>query len=170
VQAQAIAGDGPAVVVEHDREPRPRRLVVLVQDPQVERGVVGLPGRVRGRGLVAVEQIEGLLVGLGPLMGQDDQARIEMAHDVVDAPVAGHGPSLLPRHGRHLTVDARHTRRRPAQRQALDQLDQEIGEASPVAIVAGRTRQSGQALLPIPPQLALGGAQRHAGLARHLGE
>ncbi len=44
---------------------------------------------------MAVEQIEGVFVGLGALVGQHDQAGVEMAHDIVDAGMTGRRPALL---------------------------------------------------------------------------
>jgi hypothetical protein len=64
-----VAGDGAAVIIEHDRQPGLLGFSVLPNNPDVQFAVVGLPdgiGRVR---FPAMDQIEGFRIGLGPFMG-----------------------------------------------------------------------------------------------------
>src|SRR5438093_12187539 len=58
MQTQGITSHGAAVVVEHGRQPRLSRLTPLVEYPEVERGVVGLPHLVWPARLAAVQQLK----------------------------------------------------------------------------------------------------------------
>jgi len=68
------------VVVEHDREPRPGRLLLGIEDLQVEEGVVGLPLLI-GLGRAApADQLELVPVGRVPVVGQGAQPRVDRGH------------------------------------------------------------------------------------------
>ena len=78
LEADAEAGDRAAVVVEDDGQPGPRGLAALVEDPDVQRRVVGLPDLVGSAGLAAIEQVEALAVHLRALVGERDQGGVEL--------------------------------------------------------------------------------------------
>ena len=132
--------------------------------------MVGLPRLIGGCGLVATEQVEGLFVGLGPVVRQRDQRGVEPAHDRVDAIIAGHRPALCAGHGRGLAVDAGYAGRRAAQGQALDQADQRIRQMMTPSVAARPTHQAGQTMLPILPHPIPRGAQGEGVRPRDGGE
>src|SRR5438128_1401620 len=77
----------------------------VVTDPEVKRRVVGLPDLVGLAGLAAVEQLEGVLIHLGPFVSEGHQGRVDLLDDSIHAAVAGDGPALLLSKHRDLTVD-----------------------------------------------------------------
>jgi hypothetical protein len=94
-----------AVVVDDHGEPGTSRLFLGVEDPDIERRVVGLPDLVRAVGLPSIEEVVLLAVRLRPCLRQGDERRIECADDRVDAGVARNGPVMFLGDGGSLAVD-----------------------------------------------------------------
>ena len=70
--------------------------------------MIGLPDVVGLWSVVSVEQIVRDTVRFAALMGQGDEGGVELLDDTIDPVVVGNGPSVLPRHLTHLSVDERH--------------------------------------------------------------
>lgn len=159
-EAEADAGDGAAVVVEDDGQPRLGRPAALIEQPEVELGVVGLPELIRPARVAAIQQVERLPVGLGPIVRQRNQGRVEPADDGVDGAVARGGPAL-PRGDRgHLPMDGGHRRWGRAQGEALNESLQLRCQAPLPPVGARGTGESRQAVLPVGREPVLGPAQR----------
>jgi hypothetical protein len=80
---------------------------VLVEDPDIERRVIGLPDLVGAAGFATMQQVEALRVGAGPFLCQRDQCWIELPNHTVDLPVAWLDPAALPRDRSHLPLNRR---------------------------------------------------------------
>ena len=65
----------------------------------VEFRMIGLPDGVGAGRLVAVDQVEGVGIGLRPLVGQGQQGRIEVADQVIDGVVTRRRPRPDARRG-----------------------------------------------------------------------
>ena len=83
-EEQRIARHGAAVVVEDDGQPRLLGPPTPVFQHDVEFRMIGLPDGVGAGRLVAVDQVEGVGIGLRPLVGQGHQGRIEVADQAID--------------------------------------------------------------------------------------
>jgi len=60
IEADRVAGQRAAVIVEDDRQPRPCWPPGDIEDDEVELGVIGLPGVVGSFGLAAVDELVAL--------------------------------------------------------------------------------------------------------------
>ena len=67
--------------------------------------MVGLPDLVGPAGFAPVEQVEGLPIGLRPLVRQGAQARIEVGNDIMYGAIAGGRPAVLSGNRLDLAVD-----------------------------------------------------------------
>src|SRR5215470_15248246 len=85
---------------------------IIVAYPDIQQGMIGLPEVVGLLRVVSVEQIVRGTVRFAALVGQDNEGGVELLDEVIDSVVAGNGPSVLPRHLTHLSVDERHGGRR----------------------------------------------------------
>ena len=104
-ERERVAGDGTAVVVEDDGQPRLSRLPSPVFQPDVELRMVGLPDGVGAGRLVTVDQVEGFGIGLRPLMGQGHQGRVQVADQTVRRSVARRSFAELLGEGDGLAMD-----------------------------------------------------------------
>ena len=143
-EVDRVPGDRPGVIVLDQGQPRPARLTRRGEHPQVQQGVVGLPDLVRLGGLAAVHQVEHLLVPLGALVREGGHRRADAADDRVDRGVGRDGPSFPLRDRGDLAVHMRGGRGRRAQRQALDQEPQRLGEAGTAPVGARGPAQASQ--------------------------
>jgi hypothetical protein len=87
-EEQRVARRGTAVVVEDDRQPGLPGTPLPVFQHDVEFRVIGLPDGVGTGRLVAVDQVEGVGIGVRPLVGQGPQGRVQGADQVIDGVVA----------------------------------------------------------------------------------
>jgi len=74
-----VPRDRAAVVVLNDRQPRTHCTPVLVDDQDVELGVVGLPDLVGRRRFAAVDELEAFAVAHRPVMREHHEAGVERA-------------------------------------------------------------------------------------------
>ena len=77
VQAQRVTGHDSAVVVQDDREPRSRGPAALIEDPHIQRRVIGLPHLVGSARFTPIQELELLRVVFRPPMRECDQTRIQ---------------------------------------------------------------------------------------------
>jgi hypothetical protein len=105
IETEIIACDRAAVVVDHDRQPRPQRGAVLLEQQDVELRMINLPNGVRFRSFAPMHHVKVLAVGSCPLMRQDHQAIRKRTHKSVDRPVARHWLAGCFRKLPDLTVD-----------------------------------------------------------------
>ena len=111
----------------------------LVQDEDVQLGVVGLPDVVGTLGLTAVDELVPVPQPSWALMGEGDQVRVEAGDDRVDAAVGRDRPVVRGCGLGHLAGDRRPGRAGPGQGQTLDERHELAGQ--PVA----------PAVSPLPP-------------------
>ena len=65
------------------RQPGPGGLALLIQEPDVKRGMIGLLHGIGVSHIPLVEQIELFLIGCGSLVGKSDQGRLEEANNII---------------------------------------------------------------------------------------
>ena len=63
-----VAGHRTTIIIQDDREPRFPGLALLIGEQHVQQGMVGLPDGIRRLRLTAVEEVEGLVIGLAAVM------------------------------------------------------------------------------------------------------
>jgi hypothetical protein len=129
-QEDAVAGDGPGEVVEHDGQPRAGQLPLGVQYLHVQQGVVGLPLLVRSGCGAPVDQLELVAVGRLSLMGQGAQPRVDPGDHGPDGGVARGGHVAVAGEVGDPAVHVGGGRRRPAQRERFDRLDEVFGQSA----------------------------------------
>ena len=166
-EEQRVAGHGPAVVVEDDGQPRLPGPPLPVFQQDVEFRMIGLPDGVGTGRLVAMDQVEGVGVGLRPLVGQGRQGRVQRANRGRDGIVGRWDLAEPIGEGEGPAVDGRHGQRRLAQGQALDGLAQRVGEMPLAPIAPPLAGQPGEPLAAILPGPAGGGPQGEAPLPGH---
>jgi hypothetical protein len=116
MQAQCIAGHRTAVIVENDGKPRSCGLTAFVEDPQIQRRVIGLPHLVRPTCLPPVQQLEAVRILLRPIVRQHHQAGIQAANDAVHGGIARLVPAVLLGYGAHPAMHRGHRGRRSSER------------------------------------------------------
>jgi hypothetical protein len=82
--------------------------------------MIGLPDVVGLLRVVSVEQIVRGTVRFAALVGQGNESGVELLDEAIDPVIVGNGPSVLPRHLTHLSVDERHGGRRFTKGEPLD--------------------------------------------------
>jgi hypothetical protein len=82
------------MIVDNRRQPRARRLARLVEDEQIERGVIGLPDRVGSTRPVPVNHLKPVAEGGCAFMRQSHRRWINGREDRVDRAVRGDAPAL----------------------------------------------------------------------------
>jgi hypothetical protein len=167
-EEHGVASDRAGAVVEHDGQPRPRRRAGLVEDEQVEFGVVGLPDLVRPLGLAPVDQLVAVPQRHRPVVRQRQQLRVQGGHDRVDGAVGRDRPAVLEGRAARPAGDARDPGSGTLQRQALHQPHQLLGQPAATAVRTVSPGQARQAGRPVSGQPPLRRAQRHPAVAgRH---
>ena len=83
-----VPGDPAGVVIEDDRQPGPDGDAGLVEDGDIEEGVVDLPLLVGAAGVAAEHQLEPVPVGGIPVLGEGAKSRVESGDDRSDGGVA----------------------------------------------------------------------------------
>ena len=87
VEGEEVTGDGSAVIVKNDGQPRAHRRAVVIEHEDVEHGMVRLPHLVRDRGFAPMHQF--VLVAVGSRIGCDrDLACRYRSDDTRDGRVA----------------------------------------------------------------------------------
>ena len=165
-----VPGDRAGMIILDDGQPGPGGPAARIEHQQVQFGVVGLPDLVGAVRLPAVNQLEPVPVGHRAVPGQGDQAGIQAGDDGVHRGIGRRGPAPG---GGDLTgppVNRGDPRRRPAQRQPLDQRDQLRGDPAASPVRPAGPGQPGQALPAVAGQPALRGAQRDPRLCRYRGQ
>ena len=160
-QEDHVARDGPRVVVDDRREPRPRGLASLVQDQDVEQRVVGLPEGVRRLGSVAVDQLEAVAEGGQPLVSQRHHSRVQGGEDRMHGGVGGDGPALGARDFGRPAMDRGRGPARSPEPQALDQGDELGAQPAPACVASERTGEAFHSIPSVARQPALCGPQGH---------
>ena len=91
---------------------------------------------------MAIQEVELLVVGFGPLLSQRDHRWVQMAHDGVHARVTGRGPALRGGNPRGLARNGSDAAARLLQGQSFDEA-LEVGRHNPVVapISAGLLRE-----------------------------
>lgn len=154
------------MIIDDRREPRPRGLALLVQDQNVQEGVVGLPEGVRRLRPVAVNQLEAITEGGWPVLRQSDHCRVEGGEDRMHGGVGRSGPALSPRRFNHPPVDGGCGPARPLEPKALDQGNELGRQPAPASVAANEPGQALNAILAVARQPALCGPEWHARLRR----
>lgn len=166
-------GHRSAVIVDDHGQPGTGRRFLVVEDPDIERGVIGLPDLVRVASLPSIEQVVLLAGGLRPGPRQGDERRIECADDRVDAGVARNGPATLLGNGGSLAVDDSRAQGWPPSGKALDQPLEFCLEVALPSVRVDLADESRETMLPIllkpalrsaegDPMLPCDSGQRHA--------
>ena len=168
---QMIRGDGAAMVVDDDRQPRADHRTCRVMHQDVELGVVGLPDLVRGCRFAPMQQLVALPIGLGALVGEHGHRRVHCPHGGMHRRIARRRPTLLRDGGAHQAVNGRGRAAWPLQRQPLDDGDKLGRQASRLpTIAAPGSLQADQAMSTIAGQPTAQRRLRHARRARDRGE
>jgi hypothetical protein len=167
LEGKEVAGDGPAVVVEHDRQPGAAGIACTIPDEDIQLAMIGLPDRIGCVGLGPINQVERRAVGLRPLVRQRHEGGFQLADHRKDYLVARWPlPQLLCCLHR-LAVDRRRRQPRLPQRQPFDHLLEVVGELSLALIRPFLASQSGQPVRAIGIDPAACGAEVDAMLIGH---
>ena len=76
-----VSGDGARIIIDDDCEPWPRGLAVRVHDQDIERGVIGLPERIRRFGAMPVNEFVAVAKCRHPFVRQGRKRRIDPSHN-----------------------------------------------------------------------------------------
>ncbi|WP_290221223.1 hypothetical protein [Corynebacterium atrinae] len=90
-----VTADRAGVVIQDHRQPGAGGGTVGVPNEEVECGVIGLPGGIGPLGPVSPDQLEGVPVGHWPLVGEGEQARIQVTDDRADGAGGDGVPALF---------------------------------------------------------------------------
>ena len=131
-------------------------------------GLLDVVGLLR---FVSVEQIVRGTVRFAARVGQGDEGGIELLDDAIDLVIIGNGPSVLPRHLTHLSVDERRGGRRFTQGEPLDDRFEFGWQSMWLSSIPARTPgEPGQTMAPVLGEPELEGAQRGALVTGHMGQ
>jgi len=160
-RSRDIARDRTAIVVDHDRQPRPRGRAILPQQHDVELSVIDLPDSVRLRRLATVNQIEVSLYALLPWCAR--VGRLRAACGRSDGP-SDNLESALRRKKRRGSPAGKSTRPEALEpplcrTEGSPARPQQSGACARLRGVA-RVNESAQALVPVLPQAVSRGHSR----------
>jgi hypothetical protein len=122
------------VVVQNNGQPRSHRTACLVEDRDVEEGVVHLPLLVRAPRSAAEDYLEPVPVCGVAVLGEGTKTRVKSCDHCADAAVAQSRKAPVLGDVADPAMNERRGRFRPAQRQSFDHLDQ-FGRDPPAATV-----------------------------------
>ena len=165
-EEHGVPGDRPGVVVQDHRQPRPGRPAGLVEHHHVQLGVIGLPDVVGVRRFPPQDQFEIVPVHVRVVMRHREQTTVQALDDPTHRLVGRRRPALLGSDDVHRPVDLGDPRRRPPQRQALDQLDDLRRHPPRAPVGPSRPGQSVGTVRPVGRQPPPRRPQRHTGLLR----
>jgi hypothetical protein len=149
-EEQSVAGHGAAVVVEDDGQPGLFGLPTPVFQPDVQFRMIGLPDGVGTSGLVAMDQIDCVGIGLRPFVGQGHQGWVERADHGIDGAVTRWGfPEPLGK-GDDLAMNGRRGQNRFLQSKSFNDLTEAVGELSLASVVSLLASKSGEPLTALP--------------------
>jgi hypothetical protein len=127
--------------------------------------MIGLPDGVGGGGLVAVDQVEGVGLSLGPLVGQGHQGRVEVADHGMDDAIGRRGLAESPGEGHRLAPDRGDGQGRLVQGEAFDAAPRGVGEGPLAPVAPPLAGQPGEPPPAIQCGPASGGAEGDAPVA-----
>lgn len=91
IEAEIIAGDRAAIIVDYDGQPGPRNRSILLQKLNIQLCVIRLPNEVRLYRFAPMDQVEAFAIRFAAFMGESTEARRQFSDDVIDGPVARGG-------------------------------------------------------------------------------
>ena len=167
MEAQRVAGDRAAVVVEHHGQPRSGRAAVFIDHPQIKWRVIGLPHLIGPTRLTSIQQLVLVRVPFRPIVRQRDQAWVQRLDDAINGGIARPRPATRLGDAAHLTMHRRDGGRRLTQSQPFDELTKIGSQSTPLATVGTSSAGEPSKATPlIALQPALGCAHRYSPIAR----
>jgi hypothetical protein len=161
VERKQEAGDGAAVVIDDDGQPRTCRRAIVASGPEIELGVIGLPDLVGTLGFAAMNQIVGFAIGFLAIQSERLQRVGDGTDDVVDGVVAGGRLPCGARNTADLPMDRTWAERRLLQGQAFGEVAQVVRDTTAFALIGpSGTGQPGKPKPVVTADPALEGAQR----------
>lgn len=154
VEAQEVAGDCAAMIVENDGQPRAHRRAVVIEGEDIEHGMVRLPHLVRGRGFAPMHQL--VLVAVRGRIGNDhDPACWYRPHDTRDDRVARNPASLRRCEFLHLPVNRSDRGSRALDGEIAGKPDQIIRQVQPAPVAAAHAGETGKTFGTVAPKPSL---------------
>ena len=160
------AGHRARVVVEDDGQPWAHWLAGLIENENVQHGVVGLPDRVGRFGAVPMDQLIAVAKCCRPVQRQADHCRVELGEDRMHRAVGWHRPAFSLGDFGNPAVDQGSGRARLLQPHTLDQHDEIGRQPVDAGIAANAAGQPCKAVASITRQPTLDRSDRNTGIAR----
>lgn len=132
------------MIINHGRQPRPRRPARLVEDEKVKHRVIGLPDRVGHACPVPVDHLKPVAEGGCAFEGQCHDGRIDRGKDRVNRAVRGHSPALCHRDLGNAAVNRSGGTAWLFQRHAFDEGNQLDGRPADSGVTANCAGQTGK--------------------------
>ena len=141
-KAKIVASYSAAIVVDHDREPRPSRTAIFLKYADVQLRMIYLPDRIGSRRFASVNQVESLAIGSCAAMREGRQSAGQSTYDSTHHGIARFSFAKRVCHGNRLPIDGCDRQGRPLKSESFDRVDHTFrGETTGAVITSTFSRE-----------------------------